>query len=108
MSGSRTYPERPIVAVSGVVLNPKDEILAYNVAEIFFSNNKNEEAKKYYEVASQIKPKWGIPHLKLGYVYLNMGDMPKAIESFSKFVEMDPENSEVPAIKDLIKSLKEM
>jgi len=94
--------------IKSVELNPKDEILAYNVAEIFFGNNKNEEAVKYYEIASQIKPKWGIPYLKLGYVYLNLGDMKKAVESFTKFVEMDPGNPEVPAIKDLIKSLQEM
>lgn len=91
-----------------VDLNPKDEILAYNVGEIFFSNEKNEEAVKYFTIASQIKPQWGLPHLKLGYVYLNLGDMKKAVEHFSKFVELDPENSEVPAINDLIKSLKEM
>jgi tetratricopeptide (TPR) repeat protein len=94
--------------MKSVELNPKDEILAYNVAEIFFGNNKNEEAVKYYNIASQIKPKWGIPYLKLGYVYLNLGDMKKAVESFTKFVEVDPGNPEVPAIKDLIKSLEGM
>ncbi len=94
--------------IKSIALNPKDEILAYNVAEIFFSNNKNEEAIKYYQIASQIKPKWDVPYLKLGYVYLNLGEMKKAVESFTKFVEVDPENPEVPTIKDLIKSLKEM
>ena len=94
--------------MKSVELNPKDEILAYNVAEIFFGNNNNEEAVKYYNIASQIKPRWGIPYLKLGYVYLNLGDMKKAVESFTKFVEVDPGNPEVPAIKDLIKSLEEM
>ncbi len=94
--------------MKSIELNPKDEILAYNVAEIFFGNNKNEEAVKYYKIASQIKPQWGIPYLKLGYVYLNLGDMKKASESFTKFMEVDPENPEVPAIKDLIKSLEEM
>jgi Tfp pilus assembly protein PilF len=91
-----------------VDLNPKDEILAYNVGEIYFGNNKNEEAVKYLSIASQIKPQWGTPHLKLGYVYLNLGDMKKAVEHFSKFVKLDPENPEVPAINDLIKSLKDM
>lgn len=93
--------------VKSVELNPKNEILAYNVAEIFFGNNKNEEAAKYYQIASQIKPQWGIPYLKLGYVYLNLGDNQKAIEYFNKFMEVDPENPEVPNIKEVINGLKE-
>lgn len=94
--------------MKSIDLNPKDEILAYNVAEIFFGNGKNEEAIKYYEIASKAKPKWGAPYSKLGYVYLNLGDMKKAIEAFSKFVEVDPDNPEVPSIKEVIKGLKEM
>jgi tetratricopeptide (TPR) repeat protein len=93
--------------MKSIELNPKDEILAYNVAEIFFGNNKNEEAAKYYLVASQIKPQWGTPYLKLGYVYLNLGDIPKAIEYFTKFIQVDPENPEVPNIQEVINGLKE-
>lgn len=93
--------------MKSVELNPKNEILAYNVAEIFFGNNKNEEAAKYYLLASQIKPQWGTPYLKLGYVYLNLGDIPKAIEYFNKFMEVDPQNPEVDNIKEVIKGLKE-
>lgn len=93
--------------MKSIELNPKDEILAYNVAEIFFGNNKNEEAAKYYQIASQIKPQWGIPYLKQGYVYLNLGDIPKAIEFFNKFMQVDPENPEVPNIKEVINGLQE-
>jgi tetratricopeptide (TPR) repeat protein len=93
--------------MKSVELNPKNEILAYNVAEIFFGNNKNEEAAKYYQIASQIKPQWGTPYLKLGYVYLNLGDIPKAIEYFNKFMEVDPQNPEVDNIKEVINGLKE-
>ncbi len=91
--------------VKSIDLNPKDEILAYNVAEIFFSNNKNEEAIKYFTMASQIKPTWGTPHLKLGYVYLNMGDMEKAKASFKKFIEIAPDDPQVPVIQDMLKSI---
>ncbi|MCP5102867.1 MAG: tetratricopeptide repeat protein [bacterium] len=94
--------------VKSIELDPKDEILAYNVAEIFFGNGKSEEAAKYYQIASQIKPTWGVPYLKLGYTYLALGDMKKAVEFFNKFIEVDPENPEVPNIKEVIKGLEGM
>ncbi len=94
--------------VKSIDLNPKNEILAYNVAEIFFGNNKNQEALVYYQKASQIKPDWSIPFLKMGYVYLNLGDMQKAVENFTKFVQMDPQHPETPNIIEVIKGLKEM
>ncbi len=94
--------------MKSVELDPKDEILAYNVGEIFFGNNKYQEALRYFEIASKIKPKWGIPYLKIGYVHTNLGDMKKAVEYFSKFVEVDPDHAEAPAIQELIKSLKDM
>lgn len=91
-----------------VDMNPKDEILAFNVATIFFGNNKNEDAVKYFKIAAEIKPTWGDPHLKMGYVYLNLGDMKAAAASFEKFVELSPDHPEAATVKDLAKSLKEM
>ncbi len=90
-----------------IALSPKDEILAYNVAEIYFASNNNEEALKYYDIALLIKPQWAEPFLKKGYVYMNMGDFPKAIESLKKFMELDPENPQAPVAEEIIKSLQQ-
>ncbi len=87
-------------------LNPKDEILAYNVAEICFGNNKTDEALQYYGLAARIKPQWGDPHVKLGYVWLNKGDIAKAVESFNEFLRLDPQSDQAPAIQALVDSLK--
>lgn len=89
-------------------LNPKNEILAYNVGEIFFSNNKTDDAIKYFTLASSIKPTWGMPHLKMGYAYLNSAKYKEAVECFKKFLELEPNNAEAPAVQELIKSLKDM
>lgn len=86
--------------------SPTDEILAYNVGEIFFSNNKTDEALMYFKLASSIKPQWSQPFLKLGYVYLNAGDYPNAKTSFQKFLELDPENAEASTVKEVLDSLK--
>jgi len=89
-------------------VSPEDEVSAYNVGEIFFSNQKIDEAIKYFELAIQIKKDWSKPYLKLGYVYLNKGDFDKSLEYFNKFIEIDPENPEVPQVKNMITTIKNM
>jgi tetratricopeptide (TPR) repeat protein len=88
-----------------IALNPKDEILAYNVAEIFFGRNQTDKAIEYYKLATQIKPEWSEPYLKMGYAYLNKGDMKQAIASLNEFLKHDPESPQAPVVKGLIESL---
>ncbi|UCC40056.1 MAG: tetratricopeptide repeat protein [Candidatus Aminicenantes bacterium] len=85
-----------------------NEILAYNVGEIYFSNQKIDEAIHYFDLSTQIKPDWGPPYLKLGYSYLNKGEYEKAKLNLNKFLELDPESPEAPKIKDLIDYLEKI
>ena len=64
--------------------------MAFNVGEIYSSNQKIDEALTNFELASKIKPDWPDPYLKMGYVYLNKGDMSKAAEYFEKFLKLEP------------------
>jgi len=89
-------------------ISPEDEAAAYNVGEIFFSNQKNDEAVRYFEMAIKIKNTWPKPYYRLGLVYLNKGDYPKALEYLNKFVELDPQNPEVPNVKNIIVTLEKM
>ena len=89
-------------------ISPEDEVAAYNVGEIFFSHQKIDEAIKYFEMSTKIKKDWSIPYMKLGYVYLNKGDFDKSLEYFNKFIEMDPENPEVPQVKNIIATIEKM
>jgi len=89
-------------------VSPQDEVAAYNVGEIFFSNQQIDEAIKYFEMAIQIKKDWSKPFWKLGLVYLNKGDMAKALEYLNKFVQMDPQNPEVPNVKNIIATIEKM
>jgi tetratricopeptide (TPR) repeat protein len=91
-----------------VDISPEDEVAAYNVGEVFFSNQQTEEAIRYFELAVQIKKDWPKPYLKLGYAYLNKGDYVKSIEYFSKFIEMDPQNPEVPQVKNTIATIEKL
>jgi tetratricopeptide (TPR) repeat protein len=91
-----------------LALSPEDEAAAYNVGEILFSNQRIDEAIKYFELAIQIKKDWSKPYHKLGFVYLNKGDYAKSLEYFNKFVALDPANPEVPAVKNIIATIEKM
>jgi tetratricopeptide (TPR) repeat protein len=99
------YKEAQEFFRQSIALNPKDEILAYNVAEIFFGRGQTDKAIEYYQLAIQIKPEWSEPYLKMGYAYLNKGDMAKAIEKLNEFLKHDPESPQAPVVKSLIESL---
>ena len=86
--------------------SPKDEILAYNVGEIYFSNQALDQAVRYFELAAQIKPSWPDPFLKLGYVYLNKADNAKAAESFEKFLALEPEGERAALAKNILGFIK--
>jgi tetratricopeptide (TPR) repeat protein len=90
-------------------IQPGDPALPYNVAEIMFTQNKPDEAETYYLLATQIKPEWPKPYLKLAYVALNKGQMDKAVEYLKKFCEIgkdDPKFSEGQALLDVLQKTK--
>lgn len=89
-------------------VSPEDEVAAYNVGEVFFSHQKIDDAIKYFELATRIKKEWSKPYLKLGYAYLNKGDFEKSLEFFRKFIEIDPDNPEVPNVKNIIAAVEKM
>jgi len=87
---------------------PENEILAYNVGEIYFSNQKTDEAIHYFKLSAQIKPDWSLPYLKLGYAYINKGDYKKAKLNLNKFIELDPQSPEAPEVKNMIDYLEKI
>ena len=89
-------------------VSPTNEILAYNVAEILFSNQKTDEAIQYYLLAIQIKKEWSKPYYKLGIVYLNKGDFTHALEYLRQFVALDPNNPETPQVRNIIDTIEKI
>ncbi len=86
---------------------PDDEILAYNVGEIYFANARYKEALQYYDLAAKIKPNWPDPYLKMGYVYINLGEIGKAVEVLEKFLTLEPPDSERSAlVKNILTTIK--
>ncbi len=84
---------------------PEDEVLAYNVGEIYFSNQKLDEAITYFALAIKIKPDWSEGYYKLGLAYLNKADYEMARQSLSKVLELEPEGERAAAVKGILDTI---
>ncbi len=89
-----------------IEMSPQDENLPYNVAEICFSSGQIDDAIKYFEMATQIKPEWPDPYLRVAYAYLNKGDSAKAAENLEKFIKLEPETERTAQAKAILDAIK--
>jgi tetratricopeptide (TPR) repeat protein len=89
-------------------ISPEDPAAAYNVGEIFFSNQKIDEAIGYFELAIKIQGDWPKAYHRLGLAYLNKGDLPKALAHLKKFLELDPQNPEAGSVKAAIAAIEQI
>jgi tetratricopeptide (TPR) repeat protein len=89
-------------------LAPDDEATAYNVAEKFFAVPSVDDAIAFYEQALRIKKDWSKPLYKLGMAYLNKGNYAKALECLNRFIEVDPDNPQVPQAKGMIEAIRKI
>jgi tetratricopeptide (TPR) repeat protein len=83
-----------------------DEVIPFNVAEIYFAQGNNAKALEYYQTASTRKPDWPEPHLKIGFVHMNAGNMDLAIASFEQVVAMAPDSPQAQQAQQILSSLK--
>jgi tetratricopeptide (TPR) repeat protein len=83
-----------------------DEIIPFNVAEIYFNQGNTAKALEYYQTAATRRPDWPEPHLKMGYAHLNGGNMDAAIASFQKVVEIAPDSPQAQMAQAALSSLK--
>ncbi len=100
------FEEAQSYFVRSIEVAPEDELLPYNVAEIYFSNQDIERAQRYFEMAAEIKPDWPDPYLKLGYVFLNKAEMGKAAEYFERFLKLEPDSPRAEQVKSILASIK--
>ena len=57
-------------------------------------------------MASQIKPEWPDPYLRVAYAYLNKGESAKAAENLEKFIKLEPETERTAQAKAILEAIK--
>lgn len=78
----------------------------YNLGEVLFAKNRNDEAAAAYHRAAAMDPKWSKPLFGLAKIALNRGDRDGAIKAFEKVMEADPASPEAAQSKAVIEQLK--
>lgn len=82
-----------------------DEVVPFNVGEIYMSEGNAAKAIEYYKIAAERKPDWPEAHLKLAYAYLNTGDMAAARGAFEKVVEVAPDTPQAQMAQQALAAL---
>lgn len=87
---------------------PDDEALAFRIGEIYFKRADTDNGIVYYKLASEINPDWGPPYRQLGYAYLNKGEYQAALDSFRKYLEVDPDSPQAATVEALLPNLEKL
>ncbi len=83
-------------------------LLSVKMGEFCLEKGELSEAISYFALAAELKPKWGEPHLRLGYSFMDLGDNKKALKHFETFLKLDPQSGEAETVQVLVETLKEM
>jgi tetratricopeptide (TPR) repeat protein len=75
----------------------------YIVGQILFERGEAEEARRYLEAATQAKPDWAPPYVKLGYVHVNLGNDAQAKKAFETALALDPGNAEAKSMLEMFR-----
>ena len=93
--GLKKYDECYDIAYEGYLVSCRDhdyrfyDMFCYNIANILYNSKKNQEALKFYKLASDQKPDDKDYLYFIGACYRNMGQYDKAIAYFQKVLELD-------------------
>ena len=96
--------DEAVVFFEKAIDQTEDEIVPFNVAEIYFDRGETDRAIELYTLASERKPEWQDPLLKLAYAHLNKGDMDAAKASLEACVAVAPDTTEGQTASQMLQS----
>ncbi len=93
---SRTTAFKDSLAVYNDALENYPSFMIYNNRGVIFFNNKQyKEALADFEEVEKIKPAFPNIWYNSGYAWQQLGNMPKALEHYSRALKADPKNTDI-------------
>ena len=96
--------DEAVVYFEKAIDQTEDEIVPFNVAEIYFNRGEIDRAIEFYKLAAERKPDWQDPLLKLAYANLNKGDMAAAKTALEACVAVAPDTVEGQTAAQMLQS----
>ena len=83
-----------------IALDPENPTLYYNLGVVNFNQGRMDDAKKYYQKATELKPDYGDAYMNLAVIILNkdkaiVEEMNKNLSNFKKYDELALKQKEV-------------
>lgn len=82
-----------------------DEIIPFNVGQIYFQNGRVVEAIEYYALAAERKIDWAEPHVQIAICHLNQGDFAMAAEHLNMAIEVEPDSAAAAQAQAMLDAL---
>lgn len=83
----------------------EDEIIPFNVGQIYFQNGRVTDAIEYYELAAERRLDWAEPHVQIAICHLNQGDFAAASESLNMAIEAEPDSAAAAQAQAMLDAL---
>ena len=82
-----------------------DEIIPFNVGQIYFQNGRVDEAIEFYALAAERKIDWAEPHVQIAICHLNKGDFAMAAEHLNMAIEAEPDSAAAAQAQAMLDAL---
>ncbi len=79
----------------------------YEIARSLWGLGKWQAAEPHVRQAIELNPDYAGPHALMGNIYIQRNDPEAALAEFQKCLELDPDGSLAPSVKEIIAQLKQ-
>lgn len=87
--------------------DPRHVEAHYNLGNLYYDASELGLARLHYEAATQIEPGFSLVYFNLALVYHKLGDNQAASTTLEKYMQLEPDDEETEALKQLLKAMKE-
>jgi tetratricopeptide (TPR) repeat protein len=87
-------------------LDPNSAEAHYELARSFAAQEKWDDAAPHALRSIEINPDYAGPHALMGNIYLMEQDLPFALAEFQQYLQLDPQGSLAPSVKELIANIQ--
>jgi tetratricopeptide (TPR) repeat protein len=86
--------------------DPRHVEAHYNLANLYYDAGDFPLARLHYEAATQIEPNFSLVYYNLALVYHRLNNVPGAMQSLTRYKELEPSEEEIELVDQLLKAME--